>query len=86
MASKKRLERRISEMDFLTEQEVMTYVDVNQTIFEKEWMPYLNRYDNGKKKELMYDKAQVAAFFRFRKAIEGRPFEEWARDKFNQQL
>lgn len=77
MASKKRLERRISEIDFLTEQEAMTYVDVNESIFKTDWKPYLNLHNNGKLNELLYDKAQIAAFMRYRKVIEGRAWETW---------
>ena len=75
MASIKKLERKIDQMVWLTEQEAMTYVDKCQSIFEEDWKPYLNQYDNGG--TLMFKKAQIDEFMEHRKAISGMPFSMW---------
>ena len=76
MASKKKLERKIDQMKWLTKQEAMTYVDKCEVIFDEDWMPYLNRYDNGG--TLMYKKEQIDAFMEHRLAISGMPFSTWS--------
>lgn len=75
MASKKKLERKIDQMVWLTKQEAMTYVDKCESIFDDDWKPYLNQYDNGG--TLMFKKAQIDEFMEHRKAISGMPFSMW---------
>ena len=75
MASRRKLERRIDQMGWLTKQEAMTYVDRGETLFDSQWKPYLNQYDNGG--ELMFKKEQIDAFMEYRKVIEGKSFSEW---------
>lgn len=75
MASKKKLERKIDQMVWLTKQEAMTYVDRCETLFDSQWKPYLNMYDNGG--EMMFKKSQIDEFMEHRKVLTGKPFTEW---------
>ena len=76
MASKKKLERKIDQMTWLTKQEAMTYVNRGETLFDDQWKPYLNQYDNGG--EMMFKKEQIDSFMEYRIAVEGRPFNTWS--------
>ena len=75
MASKKKLERKIDQMKWLTKQEAMTYVDKCEAIFDEDWKPYLNQYDNGG--GIVFKKEQIDAFMEHRLAISGMPFSMW---------
>ena len=75
MASKKKLERKIEQMTWLTKQEAMTYVDKCESIFDQDWKPFLNQYDNGG--SILYKKSQIDEFMEFRKVITGMPFTAW---------
>jgi len=75
MASKKKLERKIEQMTWLTKQEAMTYVDKCESIFDQDWKPFLNQYDNGG--SIVYKKSQIDEFMEFRKVITGMPFTSW---------
>jgi hypothetical protein len=76
MCRTKALPRNIAQMDFLTKQETLTYLNVSDEVFKEEWKPYLNIYDNGGKGP-MFKKQQIKDFMEYRKAIQGRPFEDW---------
>ena len=77
MAAKKILDRHLNELTWLTKQEAMTHVNVkSEKVFDEDWKPYLNMYDNGGK-GLVFKKAQIDAFMEYRKAISGSPFEMW---------
>ena len=77
MASRKAAEISIGEARWLSKAQAMAWVGVQtEAKFDDDWKPYLNLHDNGGKGG-RYDKQQIDAFMEYRKAIQGKPFEEW---------
>lgn len=76
MCRTKAMPRNIAEMDYLTKQEALTYLNVSEEVFVAEWKPYLNIYDNGGR-GTMYKKQQIKDFMEYRCQIKGQPFEAW---------
>lgn len=76
MARTKQLKRELNQLEWLTKQEAMTWVNVSEEIFNAQWRPFLNMYDNGGKGP-MFSKRQIDDFMAHRLAIKGNPFEYW---------
>jgi hypothetical protein len=77
MASRKAAEIGIGEARWLSKSQAMAWVGIQtEAKFDDDWKPYLNLHDNGGKGG-RYDKQQIDAFMEYRKAIQGKPFEEW---------